>query len=224
MTIGIIKAGKDRQWVRGLVMGAGSTGTVRRASLRVLAASAMVLALSACGSTPNDTYDLATRDLMASPVKAQAQKRQILVQDPTALKVLDSEMIVVRVSGTEMQYLAKSQWSDKLPRMVQAKLVEAFENTGKLGGVGKPGQGLAIDYQLISDIRSFEIEASGGRHAKVEISAKLLNDRNGTVIAQRVFSAVVPARSGDNQAMVDALSQAFAKVSGDIVAWTLTVI
>lgn len=178
--------------------------------------------LVGCGTTPNDTYDLAS--IKAVTTNQAAQKRQVLVADPTALKVLDSDMIVVRVSGTEMQYLAKSQWSDKLPRMVQSKLVEAFENTGKLGGVGKPGQGLAIDYQLISDIRTFEVEAAGTRRANVEISVKLLNDRNGTVIAQKVFSASVPARGSDNQALVNALSQAFAKVSGDIVNWTLTVI
>ncbi|MGG7518472.1 ABC-type transport auxiliary lipoprotein family protein [Allorhizobium undicola] len=204
-------------------MGAVTVNGLGGCMSKILAGSLLVLGLAACGSTPNDTYDLAvaTAPLQA---KATAPKRQILVQDPTALKVLDSEMIVVRVSGTEMQYLSKSQWADKLPRMVQSKLVEAFENSGKLGGVGKPGQGLAIDYQLISDIRSFEIEAGNGRHAVVEISVKLLNDRNGTVMAQRVFSASVPARSGENQAMVDALSQAFSKVSSDIVAWTLSAI
>ncbi|WP_197434454.1 ABC-type transport auxiliary lipoprotein family protein [Agrobacterium vitis] len=178
--------------------------------------------LAGCGTTPNDTYDLAS--IRAATTTQSAQKRQVLVADPTALKVLDSDMIVVRVSGTEMQYLAKSQWSDKLPRMVQSKLVEAFENTGKLGGVGKPGQGLAIDYQLLSDIRTFEVEAGGIRRANVEISVKLLNDRNGSVISQKVFSASVPARGGDNQALVNALSQAFAQVSGDIVNWTLTTI
>ena len=56
-------------------------------------------------------------------------------------------------------------WGDKLPRIVQSKLVEAFENSGKLGGVGMPGQGLAIDYQIVTDIRSFEIDASNGNQA-----------------------------------------------------------
>ncbi|BCH54151.1 ABC transporter [Agrobacterium vitis] len=186
------------------------------------ALSILGVMLAGCGTTPNDTYDLAS--IRAATTTQSAQKRQVLVADPTALKVLDSDMIVVRVSGTEMQYLAKSQWSDKLPRMVQSKLVEAFENTGKLGGVGKPGQGLAIDYQLLSDIRTFEVEAGGIRRANVEISVKLLNDRNGSVISQKVFSASVPARGGDNQALVNALSQAFAQVSGDIVNWTLTTI
>ncbi|QFY60164.1 ABC transporter [Rhizobium grahamii] len=179
----------------------------------------MAVALGGCGTTPkNDTYDL------SAPVGGNgpaAKNRQILVQQPTALRALDSEQIVVRVSSAEIQYLAKSQWSDKLPRMVQAKLVEAFENSGKLGGVGTPGQGLAIDYQVVTDIRAFEITTGNGSHAVVEISAKILNDRNGSVRAQKVFQQTVPAGGGSNEGYVKALDRAFSTVTSQIVDWTL---
>lgn len=185
------------------------------------ALSVMGVLLAGCGAgAKNDTYDLAS--IKIAPAKQTIAKHQLLVANPTALKMLDSDMVVVRVSGTEVQYLAKSQWGDKLPLMVQSKLVEAFDSTGKLGGVGKPGQGLAIDYQLISDIKTFEIETAGGRRANVAISVKLLNDRNGTVIAQKVFSATAQAKGEDNQALVNALSQAFGSVTAEIVNWTLT--
>ncbi|THF52599.1 ABC-type transport auxiliary lipoprotein family protein [Allorhizobium terrae] len=195
------------------------------AALRTACAvSLMGVMLAGCGAgTNNDTYDLASVRI-TPPAKAAAAKRQLLIANPTALKMLDSDMVVVRVSGTEVQYLAKSQWGDKLPLMVQSKLVEAFDSTGKLAGVGKPGQGLAIDYQLISDIRTFEIDTDGGRRANVSISVKLLNDRNGTVVSQKVFSATVPVRGDVNQAMINALSQAFGKVTSDIVTWTLATI
>jgi cholesterol transport system auxiliary component len=194
------------------------------AALRTGCAVALMgVMLAGCGAgTNNDTYDLAS--VRITPPKAAVTKRQLLIANPTALKMLDSDMVVVRVSGTEVQYLAKSQWGDRLPLMVQSKLVEAFDSTGKLAGVGKPGQGLAIDYQLISDIRTFEIETDGTRRANVVISVKLLNDRNGTVIAQKVFSATVPARGDTNQGLINALSQAFGKVTSDIVTWTLTTI
>lgn len=194
------------------------------AALRTVCALSLIgVMLAGCGAgTNNDTYDLAS--VRITPPKAGVTKRQLLVANPTALKMLDSDMVVVRVSGTEVQYLAKSQWGDKLPLMVQSKLVEAFDGTGKLAGVGKPGQGLAIDYQLISDIRTFEIDTNGGRRANVVISVKLLNDRNGTVVSQQVFSATVPARGDTNQALINALSQAFGKVTSDIVTWTLSTI
>lgn len=182
---------------------------------------ALGLGLAACGTKAvNDTFDL-TASVSDISTAASARNRQLLVADPSALKALDSEQILVRVSGAEIRYLSKSQWSDRLTRVVQSKLVEAFENTGRLGGVGKPGQGLAIDFQLITDVRAFEISADGGDRGVVEISAKLLNDRNGTVRAQKVFRAEAPSSGSDNAAYVAALDQAFARVTGEIVAWTL---
>jgi cholesterol transport system auxiliary component len=182
---------------------------------------ALAVGLVACGSKAvNDTFDL-TALVSEVTTTASARNRQLLVADPSALKALDSEQILVRVSGAEIRYLSQSQWSDRLTRVVQSKLVEAFENTGRLGGVGKPGQGLAIDFQLITDVRAFEVAAEGGDRGVVEISAKLLNDRNGTVKAQRVFRAEVPSAGTDNAAYVEALDRAFARVTGDIVAWTL---
>ncbi|MFN3502743.1 MAG: ABC-type transport auxiliary lipoprotein family protein, partial [Allorhizobium sp.] len=121
---------------------------------RLLLASVLVpglgLGLAACGSKANnDTFDL-TASVSEVATSASARNRQLLVADPSALKALDSEQILVRVSGAEIRYLSQSQWSDRLTRVVQSKLVVAFENTGRLGGVGRPGQGLAIDFQLIT--------------------------------------------------------------------------
>jgi cholesterol transport system auxiliary component len=179
----------------------------------------LALVLAGCGtSAKNDTFDLSASVNADGP---SAKGRQILVAQPTALRALDSEQIVIRVSPSEIQYLSRAQWSDKLPRMVQSKLVEAFENSGKLGGVGVPGQGLAIDYQVVSDIRSFEIDTAGGSQAVVEISAKILNDRSGSVRAQKVFRQAVPAAGGSNEAFVKSLDRAFSTVTAQIVDWTL---
>ncbi|WP_052641973.1 ABC-type transport auxiliary lipoprotein family protein [Pseudorhizobium banfieldiae] len=181
----------------------------------------VALLAAGCGSkASNDTFDLSITPASTGPA---ARGRQILVPEPTALKSLDSEQVVVRVSQAEIQYLAKSQWGDRLPRMVQSKLVEAFENSGRLGGVGKPGQGLAIDYQIVTDIRTFEVDTSGPDVANVEISVKILNDRNGTVRAQQVFAGSVPVSGSENRDFIAALDRAFAKVGAEIVEWSLRV-
>ncbi len=176
--------------------------------------------LAGCGGgAKNDTFDLS---VSSAPVtQARSLKgRQLLVAEPTALKALDSENIVVRLSNSEVQYLANSQWSDRLPRMVQSKLVEAFQDTGRLGGVGRPGQGLAIDYQVVTDIRAFEVDTKNNV-ANIEISVQLLNDRNGTVRAQDVFRASARVSGTGNANFVKALDSAFAAASREIVAWTL---
>lgn len=199
----------------------GSGHWMRYAARRsvMLALPVMAALLSGCGSSANnDTFDLSITPNGEGP---SARNRQILVPEPTAVKLLNSEQVVVRVSSSEIQYLADSRWGDRLPALVQSKLVQAFENSRRVGGVGKPGQGLAIDYQIVTDIRAFEISAGSPRIATVEISAKLLNDRNGTVRAQNIFRATAPVSGSENRKFIEALDRAFAKVGAEIVDWTL---
>lgn len=189
----------------------------RSASLAVLPLVGALVA--GCGSkADNDTFDLSITPSSTGP---SARGRQVLIPEPTALKSLDSDQVVVRVSPSEIQYLAKSQWGDTLPRMVQSKLVAAFENSGRLGGVGKPGQGLAIDYQVVAEIRAFEVNTIGADRANVEIFVKILNDRNGTVRAQRAFQASAPVSGSENRDFIEALNAAFAAVGAEIVEWSL---
>ena len=189
---------------------------------RLAAAAVLGLAatsLAGCfGGASNDTFSLSASPEVTGP---SAKDRQILIPEPTALKALDSEQVVIRLSGVEIQYLSKARWSDRLPKMVQAKLIQAFENTGKLGGVGKPGEGLAIDFQIVTDIRAFQVETNGAQHANIEIYAKLLNDRNGTVKAQQLFRSTSPVNGAGNREYIAALDRAFTDVAAELVEWTL---
>lgn len=183
----------------------------------------LLTALAGCSSLGGgsnkalDTYDLAVPDVATKGIRKT--KVQILIAEPQALKALDSENIVVRSDAASIQYLGGAQWGDRLPKIVQARLVQAFENSGRFGGVGRPGEGLAIDYQVMTDIRAFEIQTAGSDLATVEISAKLLNDRTGDVGSSKVFSASVPVGTGSD-AFVRGLDAAFDKVAIELVNWT----
>ena len=185
----------------------------------------MLSVLSGCAgglikSPPPDTYGLS--DAPEAISGERSRNRQILISEPTALKALDSEQIVIRPQPVSIQYLADSQWSDRLPKIVQDKLVQAFENSGRVGGVGRPGDGLAFDFKVITAIRAFEIQADAGERAVVEISAKVLNDRNGVVVASEVFRASTPVTGTGNAAYVQSLDRAFEEVVRDLVSWTLS--
>jgi cholesterol transport system auxiliary component len=192
---------------------------------RLMIVVAMLLALAGCAgglglgsSPPPDTYGLSAAPAVSGK---NARNRQILIDEPTALKALDSERIVIRPTPSAIEYLAQSQWSDRLPKIVQDKLVQAFENSGRVGGVGRPGEGLAIDFKIITAIRAFEIKADAGELAVVEISAKVLNDRNGVIAATNVFRATSPVTGSGNAAYVQSLDRAFEIVVAEIVGWTL---
>ncbi|WP_457298741.1 ABC-type transport auxiliary lipoprotein family protein [Phyllobacterium sp. P5_D12] len=188
-----------------------------------IAALLLALSVSACASSKKlDTFDLSSASPDVSSPKKQG--RQILIAAPSALKALDGENIVVRSGLNSISFLKGAQWADRLPNIVQSRLVQAFESTGRLGGVGRPGEGLAIDYQVISDIRTFNINVSSGRIAIVEIAIKILNDKNGTVRSARVFRATSPVSGEGNASYIAALDRAFDSASSDIVTWTLSVI
>lgn len=180
--------------------------------------------LSSCAAVsgakaPSDTYQLATADVTGA--QSVRKGAQILIAEPGALKVLDSQNIVIETAPLTVQYLSDAQWADRLPRVVQQKLASSFENSGQFSGVGLPGQGLAIDYQLITEIQAFSIRSSGNQ-AEVTISVKLLNDKNGNIVGSKMFTATMPAGSGASKAYVRALNSAFSKVSNEIVVWVTT--
>lgn len=193
--------------------------------LLVLSAAGAIL--SGCVSISNgslpDTFTL-TQTSTHATLETKGRK-QLLISEPLALKTLDSEQIVVRTSDAALQFLSDAQWNDRLPKILQNKVLTAFENTGQLAGVGLPGEGLAIDHQLLITVRAFEILVSPTRgtpsEAKVELSAKILNDRNGVVRANRVFNAVKPISGNSNNAYIEALNEASTSVVTDIVGWAL---
>ncbi|MER8955724.1 ABC-type transport auxiliary lipoprotein family protein [Mesorhizobium sp. M0045] len=186
----------------------------------------LALSLASCAALPGGRpAPLDTFELSAPSLEARARsRRQILIAQPSALKALDSQNIVIKPSPRSIQYLKGAQWADRLPMIVQARLAETFQRSGSFTGVGKPGEGLAIDYQVIVEIRSFEVRVDGGEHAEVELFVRLLNDRNGEVRASKTFSAIAPVSGNGNQAYVGALDAAFGDAAGQIVRWTDTVI
>lgn len=195
-----------------------------RRTITALAATLLASSiLAGCGSTVRDTYDLTINDAAVSSQGPKQKRLQILIADPEAVRVLDGQDIVIRQDGSSISYLKHAQWSDRLPNLVQARLVQAFENSGRVAGVGRPGEGLAIDYQILTDIRAFDVVVSGERRvARVEITVKLMNDRSGAVRATRVFAARTKINSSVDDRYADALDAAFKVVVSDIVSWTLS--
>lgn len=204
--------------------------TSNSSRFRSLSAAATLLSLfmlSGCVSSlltapPPNTYEL-TGPADLKNVRG-GSSAQILVPSPSALKILDSQRIAV-TRGALVAYYPNAQYADTLPRVVQARIIEAFEKTKQARAVGRPGEGLSIDYQLLTDIRSFGYQAgatgSAGGMAVVEISSRMMNDRTGRVVAFRVFKAEVPVLADDAPSVVAGLNAALDQVLRELVTWSL---
>jgi cholesterol transport system auxiliary component len=186
---------------------------------RLLAVIGMGTSLVACSgalSTPPTTFDLRA----PSEVKpARGARAQLVVAEPSAVQVLDSDRIVVRPKVGEISYLSGAQWADRLPKLVQARLIQTFENAQRIGSVGSPDDKLSADATLVTEIRTFEIGVAEGTVATVEISAKLVNESSGRILAANLFRSSVPAKGTAGPQASEALDEALQSVLRGIVGW-----
>ncbi|WP_029058892.1 ABC-type transport auxiliary lipoprotein family protein [Stappia stellulata] len=184
---------------------------------------ALLISLGGCAAnnTPEAYYGLSAPTDLETQTRSRSGARQVLVPEPRALQALDTANIAVVDDGPVYTYFPKAAWTDTLPKVVQAKMVRALENTRGLRGVGLPGEGLLIDYQLQTDLRAFELRVDGRDRAVVEIMARLVNDRNGRTRASRIFRAEAPAKSTSVRDAVSAMNAAADAVLREMSAWVL---
>ena len=164
---------------------------------------------------PLPVYDLtAVRTL---PTIDKTPRSQLTVAEPTALIAFDTQRILVQASGEGARPLDKAQWSDTLPKLVQAKIIESFENANLRAVVARPTEGLNLDYQLLIEIRNFKITMTPAARAEVELAVRLLDkDR---IVDARTFTATMPSEGIEPAAVVAAFDEAFGKVAAELVMW-----
>jgi cholesterol transport system auxiliary component len=182
---------------------------------RAFALAFAALALAGCAAKPAQTFDLTAPSRLT---RSAGFGGNLVVAEPIAVATLDGQRVVVKPTPGEVTYLPDAQWSDRLPKLVQSKIIEAYENSSRLTSVGRPGDRLTVDYQLLSELRAFEIDAASGT-ATVELTAKVVNDKTGKIVAARVFSARRPVGAVDGPNATRALDAALGEVLADLVGW-----
>jgi cholesterol transport system auxiliary component len=195
--------------------------------LRRSAVAASLLALAGCGGgvgaaiapAPTPTFDLMAPKA-GTIIAARAARAQLVINEPSALRWLDSERIVVKPVSGEITYLGGAQWPDRLPRLLQARMVQSFENARLMKLVGRPGEGLNADYLLISEIRSFDVVPSASGHeAVIEMSVRLVSARTGRIVAGEVLSARSNVASVDGPAVASGFNLALDRVLRDLMSF-----
>jgi phospholipid/cholesterol/gamma-HCH transport system substrate-binding protein len=169
----------------------------------------------AAGKAKIPTYSL--KAAKTFPKLPQSKLGQLAVPEPAALMSLSSDKILIALDDTDGTTIDDAQWSDNLPVLVQAKLIESLENSHYFQSVGRPVDGYEADRQLITEVRAFRIVAGPTASANVALSAKILS--NGRIIATHVFDVSVPIAAVDPSRAVAGLNQAFAEVLQQLVLW-----
>jgi cholesterol transport system auxiliary component len=202
--------------------------------MRGAAVSSVVLAvlLSGCalaklGADPPapKTYDLVA-PLASGFVAGKRTGVQLVVAEPTAVRAVAGDDILVKPSPASVTYLADAQWSDTLPRLLQARLIETLEGAAAFRAVGDGRERLEGDVELLTQIRAFEIstdDAGTMREARVDLFAKLVDAKSGRALSSGTFADRQPVSGTNAAAGVDALNRAAQTVLPQIAEWAARV-
>ena len=181
-----------------------------------LVAMFLAAALGGCGGGAVPlTFDLAA---LPATGRAGTSARAFSVAEPVGIQPFEADRIIVREPGGALSFLGGGQWADRLPRLIQTRLIQSLENSGRLKSVSRPGDKIVSEFQLISEIRAFDIAAGTGE-AVVDISAKIVAEGTGKVVAARIFTARVPVPKVDAGSAAVSLDAALARVLAEMVAW-----
>jgi cholesterol transport system auxiliary component len=200
------------------------SGASREAFLRICTVALLATALGACsilgGAEPIQILDPSAK---VAPSADWPQARwSLLVLRPIATQALDTERIVVRPAPGVLQVYKGAAWSDTAPDLVQTSLLRAFEDSGRILSVGRPGGAVRGEYQLTSELRAFDSIYDGASpDAVVELHARLVRITDGKAIAAKTFRISERASGTDIGTVSEAFSRALAKLDGEVVAWTL---
>jgi phospholipid/cholesterol/gamma-HCH transport system substrate-binding protein len=166
---------------------------------------------------PKITYDLRALQNQGSPSKTVGV--QWAIPEPTAVAMLETQRFLFQ-PAQEYPGFTEAMWADALPKLIQARLIESFENYDlahaplRMADVGQ------TDFQLLIDVRRFRIAVDSKPAAEIGLSARIV-DKNGKVVASRLFEESEPFDKVEPPEAVAAFGDAFGRIAKNMIAWTV---
>jgi len=148
---------------------------------------------------------------------------QLAIVKPIVGRLLDSPRIHVRPHPAELQVYAGVAWSQPVADLLEAALVHSFEDSARIAAVARAHTGIYSDYRLVTEVRRFEADYHSTHLpiATVEISAKLIRQRDQRIIAARTILVSETAAATDSASVVRAFERALSQAVSTLVGWTL---
>jgi cholesterol transport system auxiliary component len=195
---------------------------------RRLVASIFFLSLGGCsgllgGSAAPRLYRVTPKSTY--PANLPHRSVQLLIDVPLAPAGLDSSRIALSRSAVSIDYFADSEWTDRVPLLIQTALLSSFENSKALNAIDRESIGLRADFVLKSEIRHFEAvydSANEPPEAWAAVNVRLVNPSGRDIVAQASFQRHQRAAANDVPSIIAAFDEALGGVMKEIVVWTVT--
>jgi cholesterol transport system auxiliary component len=144
------------------------------------------------------------------------------VAEPISERTLDTNRIAVVTNGINVDYVALAFWVDRAPAMVQSLIVQSFRNSGQLVQVGTNRDRVRPQFQLVSDLRAFQLNrGTGPDMVRVSLNAQLLRMPERDSVGRESFAADRAPTGSGIDAVVAAFDEALGRVMKELVAWTI---
>jgi len=166
---------------------------------------------------PKITYDL--RALPNPGPLGKTINVQWAIPEPTAIAMLETQRFLFS-PAQEYPGFAEAMWADALPKLIQARLIESFENYDIAHAPLRAPDIGQTEFQLLIDVRRFRIAINSGPVAEIGLSARIV-DKNGKILASRLFEERQPFATVAPAEAVAAFSEAFGRLAKNVIVWTL---
>jgi phospholipid/cholesterol/gamma-HCH transport system substrate-binding protein len=163
------------------------------------------------------TYDL--QALQNQGPAAKTIKGQLSIPEPTAVAMLETQRMLFSPTS-DVPGFAEFLWADAIPKLLQARLIESFENYDIAHAPLRTADIGQADFQLLIDVRHFRVAMDSGPQAEMALSARIV-DKDGKVIASRLFEESEKFEKVEPQTAVTAFDAAFGRIAKDMIDWTV---
>jgi phospholipid/cholesterol/gamma-HCH transport system substrate-binding protein len=146
----------------------------------------------------------------------------LTIAEPTATVRLQTQRFLFASDEEAHDDFVNAQWSDSLPALVQARLLQSFENYDIAHAPVRADALAGGGTRLVTDLRQFEIAVAPEAGVKLALSAKII-DGEGHLRAARIFEKSAPLDGLTPAKAVAAFDKAFSELASDLVLWTTSV-
>ena len=111
---------------------------------------------------------------------------QLAIDTPLAGDALDTSRMLVMPTPGALETYKGGRWADTPPLVLRGLLIEAFQQTGRIAGVGAITSGLHADYTMTIDLYDFEVQyRDGAPHAVIRLNEMKTRRSSLTACAPR---------------------------------------
>lgn len=196
--------------------------------IRLTPAAALLAALfslSACTLIPESealaVYQFPQPPQATSEANAQRISLSLRIDTPQAGYAYSSPRLVVQTADNQLLGYKGVRWSDPTPTLLREYMAAAFQRHSALGTVTTDENALYADVHLSSDLRRFQIVASGEPYILIDMQARLVNPDSRRIYLSRDFTVRQPVASTAVQDVTEGYEQATAALTRQLLDWAV---